>query len=393
MANQADIERLKQGVQTWNQWRQADPGRAADLSGADLVGSDLGKINLCGANLTWARLGGARLDGADLRSATLIGADLSDVDLRRANLQRANLRRANLIGADLREAILHQANLSGADLIGANLVGATLREATLHETDLSGADLSEADLRHADLIGTNLSEVDLIEADLGGTIFRGTNLSGANLRGARVGYTIFGDVNLRVVQGLETVNHVGPSTLGIDTFCRSQGELPERFLRGAGIPPSFIASCASTLGMPIEYTTCVISYAREDQVFVDHLSADLQRKGVRCWLVQRNQEKGEAIHDGVEEAIPRYDQLLLVLSEHSVQSAWVAKEVKATFEQESQQERRVLFPLRLDDTIIQTKEAWAADLRHLRRMEDFRDWKEHERYQETLSHLFSALTS
>src|SRR6266571_1284613 len=177
MANQADLERLKQGVQTWNQWRQADPGRVPDLSGADLIGSDLGKINLRGANLTWARLGGARLDGADLRSATLIGADLSDVDLRRANLQR-----------------------------------------------------------------TNLSEVDLIEADLGGTIFRGTNVSGANLRGARVGHTIFGDVNLRVAQGLETVNHVGPSTLGMDTFYRSQGKLPERFLRGAGIPPSFIAS-------------------------------------------------------------------------------------------------------------------------------------------------------
>jgi len=265
--------------------------------------------------------------------------------------------------------------------------------ANIIEADLSDADLSEADLGYADLIGTNLSEVDLIEADLGGTIFRGTNVSGANLRGARVGHTIFGDVNLRVAQGLETVNHVGPSTLGIDTFYRSQGKLPERFLRGAGIPPSFIASFASTLGMPIEYTTCVISYAREDQVFVDHLYADLQRKGVRCWLVQRNQEKGEAIHDGVEETIPRYDQLLLVLSEHSVQSAWVAKEVKATFEQESQQKRRVLFPLRLDDTIMQTKEAWAADLRDLRWMEDFRDWTQHERYQETLSHLFSALTS
>ena len=73
----------------------------------------------------------------------------------------------------------------------------------------------------------------------------GTDLSGAHLSGARVGWTIFGDVDLRTVKGLETVEHGALSTIGIDTIIRSQGKIPEVFLRKAGVPDSIIEAIPS----------------------------------------------------------------------------------------------------------------------------------------------------
>ena len=61
-----------------------------------------------------------------------------------------------------------------------------------------------------------------------------------------------------------------------------------------------------------------------------------------------------------------HDKLLLVLSEFSLASTWVKKEVETAFEKETQQNKLVLFPVRLDETVMHTQEAWAADIRRMR---------------------------
>src|SRR5437762_2366407 len=88
---------------------------------------------------------------------------------------------------------------------------------------------------HPDLKRANLSEAYLSEAYLSGA-----DLSGADLSGAGVGQTIFGNVDLRTVKGLETVHHFDPSTIGTDTLLRSEGDIPETFLRRAGLTETFI---------------------------------------------------------------------------------------------------------------------------------------------------------
>ena len=104
----------------------------------------------------------------------------------------------------------------------------------------------------------------------------GADLSIATLRHANidsviVGYTRFGAVDLSVVKNLETVRHGAPSTNGIDTIIRSQGKIPEIFLRNAGVPDSIIETIPSLVGSlnPIDYYSCFISYSSKDQAFAE----------------------------------------------------------------------------------------------------------------------------
>src|SRR2546430_2026160 len=124
------------------------------------------------------------------------------------------------------------------DLSGANLTGA----------NLNGADLSETNLRRVDFIGASLSKANLSYADLSGANLSGANLDVANFYGVRIGYTTFGDVDLRKVKGLETLEHLGPSTIGLDTIIRSHGNIPEIFLRKAGVPDAIIEQIPALIG-------------------------------------------------------------------------------------------------------------------------------------------------
>jgi hypothetical protein len=271
-----------------------------------------------------------------------------------------------------------------------------LRGARLNFAHLSGADLGGADLRGADLIFAHLSRADLRGADLGGARLNrahlsGADLSGADLSGATVGRTIFGDIDLRTVKGLETLRHVAPSTIGTDTIVRSQGNLPEAFLRGAGLPDTFIDYARSLVQSPIEYYTCFISYSSRDRDFAERLYADLQSKGVRCWFAPEDMKTGDRIRQRIDESIRLYDKLLLVLSQHSMVSAWVEFEVEAALTKENERKTTMLFPLRLDTSITQSTASWATHLHRTRHITDFTRWKQHDHYQKALKRLLRDL--
>ena len=61
------------------------------------------------------------------------------------------------------------------------------------------------------------------------------------------------------------------------------------------------------------------------------------------------------------------------------------------FEEERQRGGVVLFPVRVDDAVMETKEAWAAKLRRSRNIGDFRAWKDHDAYQRALKRVLRDL--
>ena len=51
----------------------------------------------------------------------------------------------------------------------------------------------------------------------------------------------------------------------------------------------------------------------------------------------------------------------------------------------------LLFPIRLDDAVMKTDQAWAASLRRTRYIGDFRAWKDHDPYQKSFERLLRDL--
>ena len=105
------------------------------------------------------------------------------------------------------------------------------------------------------------------------------DLTGADLTGARIGWTVFGNVDLSKARGLEAVRQGFPSTIGIDTIYRSHGNIPEVFLRGAGVPDDLITHSKSLVGRPFEFYSCFVSYSSRDEELAQRLYADLQTTG------------------------------------------------------------------------------------------------------------------
>jgi len=341
MANPEHLKILKQGVAGWNAWRKDNPLVAPDLSGADVSWCDLSK-----SNLSHALLGSAYLNFTNLHA----------VNFREARLARAHLSSATLLWADLQHADLREAVLSGANLTGAKLCNANMQRSVLN-----GANFYAADLRES-------------------------NLSGAQLLS-----TVFGMNDLSCVRALETVDHVGPSTIGIDTIYKSNGNIPEAFLRGAGVPEDFITYMKSLVGKAIDFYSCFISYSSKDDDFAQRLHADLQQRGVRCWFAPEDLKIGDKFRMRIDESIRIYDKLMVVLSENSIRSSWVEEEVEAALEKERKQNKVVLFPIRLDDAVMETDQPWAASLRRTRHIGDFRAWKDHDPYQKSFERLLRDL--
>jgi uncharacterized protein YjbI with pentapeptide repeats len=295
---------------------------------------------------------------------------------------------------DLSEAPLRWANLGRADLRGADLRRADLGRADLSEADLRWADLRGADLRIANLSRANLGATYLNGADLRGADLSEAHVSGADFTNSDMAFGNLANLDLSHVKGLETVQHNGPSSIGIDTIFRSQGRIPEIFLRGAGVPEVFIANMRSLVAAmgPIEFYSCFISYSSKDQEFAERLHADLQAKGVRCWYAPENLRIGDKFRLEIDRAIRLHDKLLVVLSETSVASSWVEKEVETAFEKERKTENKPgLFPIRLDDAVMETSESWAADIRRTRHIGDFSNWKDHDSYQKAFARLLRDL--
>jgi hypothetical protein len=280
----------------------------------------------------------------------------------------------NPLEADLTEAKLSKMDLHYFDL----------RCALLHRTDLREANLRGANLKWAVLDGTDLSEA---------------ILAGANFSNAYVNRTYFVDVDLSETIGLDNIHHEGPSYISISTVYKSKGKIPEKFLRGCGVPDSFITYMASLTGEALQYYSCFISYSTKDQAFAERLHADLQAKRVRCWFAPEDFKGGRKLHEQIPEAIRVYDKLLLILSEHSMNSEWVKTEIYHARQDEIRNKKRKLFPIGLvsfDD--IRNWEAFDADVgkdmgREVREyfISDFSNWKDHAAYIKAFDRLLRDL--
>jgi hypothetical protein len=383
MANQEHLAILKQGVEAWNAWRKANPE----------IKPNLREVNFHSAieQVSWYPLGGDRFSRPDLRMVNFSGTDLSGAYLSRTDVAGADFSGANLFRADLSDTEFRWNNFSKASLHRANLLNSDLHSADLHEADLNGADLSGTNLYRANLQAANLTLAVLNTAEVHQTDFSG----------AIAFRTTFANLDLRTAHGLATIRHNGPSIVGIDTLYRSDGQIPEAFLRGCGVPDSFIDSIPHLFDVlqPIQFYSCFISYSTKDEEFARRLHERMRAEHLRVWFAPEDIQGGKKIHEQIDQAIRVYDKLVLIVSEHSLASEWVMQELRRARRAELEKKQRKLFPIRLVDyNALQTWECidsrTGADLAEEVRqyfIPDFSHWKEHDAFEAAFARLLRDL--
>jgi hypothetical protein len=210
---------------------------------------------------------------------------------------------------------------------------------------------------------------------------------------------VFVDVDLSRTRGLQGVIHEAPSTIGIDTFYRSLGKLPDLFLRGAGIPDTLISFGKKLAITPLDYYSCSLSYSTKDHEFVARIYADLQENGVRCWYAPHDMESGKKILEQIEIAIQLNDRLVLIPSDHSMNSEWVKTEIAYARTKELKENRRVLFPIglvplaRIRDWKCFDAGTGKDSSREVREylIPDFSEWQQPASYQKAFQALLRGL--
>ena len=378
MANLKHMDIIKRGVDSWNTWRVNNSHILPSLSDAGLHMAYLNKANLSKADLSDAGLRLADLIEANLKGADLYWANLSEANLRKANLEKANLQGANVTGSNLEDANLSKADLSQANVSRAVMKNAILVNTNLSGADLSGADLSGANLKKANLVGTNLTNV---------------NLEGADLTDAIIGATLFGNVNLSNTIGLESLVHLGPSTVGIDSIYKSKGTIPVVFLKNAGVPDHLIDYIELFVDRNEKYYSCFISCAGRDQEFAENLQSYLKTHGVRCWLTTEKMKRRDRRHKIINSAVTIHDKVIMILSENSVERDWTENEIEAALQKENKDGKAVILPLAIDDAIKFTEKPWALKMRRSHWIHDFSMWEDSNEFQEAFSQLLSELNA
>lgn len=213
--------------------------------------------------------------------------------------------------------------------------------------------------------------------------------------------TILADVSLSEVKALETVRHLGPSTIGFDTIYKSGGKIPREFLLGAGVPDEMLTYILYQIGAApaIRFYSCFISYSSKDQEFAERLHSRLRDAKVRVWFAPEEVKGGEKLYDQIDRAIQLHDRLLVVLSESGLQSEWVMTEIRRARKAELEEKRRKLFPIRLVD--FETIKHWkcfdadsgrdlAVEVREYF-IPDFSNWKDHDAFEMAFDRLLRDL--
>jgi hypothetical protein len=91
-----------------------------------------------------------------------------------------------------------------------------------------------------------------------------------------------------------------------------------------------------------------ISHAHSDKGFARKLAADLRAGGHTVWIDEGEIDIGDSLIEKIRQGIDMVDYVVAVISNHSVSSEWVKRELDVASNREIQERRVVVLPLIID---------------------------------------------
>ena len=150
---------------------------------------------------------------------------------------------------------------------------------------------------------------------------------------------------------------------------------------------------------PIQFNSCFISYSSEDEAFAKRLHARMTAENLRVWFAPADMRSGDKFAAQIDTAIQMYDRTLLLLSEKSMESEWVRREIERAREKEKKSGQNVLFPIALVpyDEIrawkfldVDSGEDLAKTVRAYH-IPDFSRWKQEDAFEKAFGDLMRDL--
>jgi WD40 repeat protein len=111
--------------------------------------------------------------------------------------------------------------------------------------------------------------------------------------------------------------------------------------------------------------TAFISYSSQDAHFVERLAKGLLASGIKVWFDKWEIRVGDSLIDMIQKGLSENDFLIVVLSQSSVESPWVRRELNVALMGELEKQHVIVLPVVIDDCEIPVflKEKRYADFR------------------------------
>lgn len=95
-----------------------------------------------------------------------------------------------------------------------------------------------------------------------------------------------------------------------------------------------------------------LCHSSRDKKFVRKLASNLQSKDVSTWLDEAEIKVGESLTNRIGDAIGKMEYFGVVLSQHSVNSEWVQRELQIALQRELKERKVIVLPLLLEKVKI-----------------------------------------
>jgi hypothetical protein len=95
-----------------------------------------------------------------------------------------------------------------------------------------------------------------------------------------------------------------------------------------------------------------LSHSSRDKAVVRQIASDLSARGITVWLDEQRIHVGDSIPEKIAQGLAQSDFFLVALSENSVGSEWVKRELNNALIQEISKRRIAILPLKLSECEI-----------------------------------------